>query len=702
MTLRRPRLAAALAAAVAAGLAAGALGSASARAQSGAFAIDPADGSILVADPAGRERFTLYRPGAGGRAPLTFDALGADLLAVSPNANLLLFSERGDGLVLRDTEGRRVGGIFRPEIGDIAGAEFAPDGRAALVLSGHRHVAVLRIDAAAGANALAMTARFRAVANGVPRARFLPGTDAIAVGDGDDGAIRIFGRDGARRDAAPTMRADTDGNFYRLVVDPKGAWLGLHMVGDCSNWLTLVAVSPGGMRVAKRRTLEWCTHNYATGLALSPAGDRLAIAGIEGVRLFAPDGRRVATLAAPPTRGDEGEPDPLSARHLAYAPSGKVLVGWNARIVRAWGPDGKPLGAPFRPHEREIAAVRFAPARDLMVTADAAGAVRLWSVPGFKRVGEFAVGNAAVERLAVAADDTVIALASRRGELRRWSAALLPGAAIETGHEMPVGAVAFSPDGAHLVTMDRREGALRVQRRADGAAVGQPVRLDFRFTGRPAFSPRAPLVALPSGYGEFRIVNYLDPARSPKIPTERGRGGIFAAAFSPVEDVVYAGLREGALLFFRHDGAPARPRLDLGDESVTALAVSPNGETLAVGFGDGAVRLLARDGAAKGAAIKAHGGPVSAIAFARDGARFVTAGGDRDAGLIFVTRYEGEATARVWSAAGAAIGAPVRLPRGAAALAFAPDGRALVVEDRRGVVAVWGFDGEQRAVLWAE
>jgi WD40 repeat protein len=700
MTKRRRRVASALAA-----LLAGAalwLGAAPVRAQSGAFAIDPADGSILVADPAGRERFTLYRPGAGGRVPLTFDALGADLLAVSPRANLLLLGERGDGLTLRDTAGRRVGEILRPEIGEIVGAEFAADGRSALVISGHRYVAVLKVDPAAGANALSVVARFRAAANGAPRARFLPGTDAIVVGDGDDGAIRIFGRDGARRGQAQPLRADTDGNFYRLVVDPKGTWLGAQLVGDCSNWLTLLAVEGGGVRLARRRVVEWCTHNYATGLAVSPAGDRLAIAGIEGIGLYAPDGRRIALLAGPPRRGDEGEPDPLSARHVAYAPSGKVLIGWNERVVRAWTADGKPLGRPFRPHEREIAAVRLAPARDLLVTADGAGAVRLWSLPDFKRVGEFAIGNAAVERLAVAADDTVVALASRRGELRRWSAALLPGAVVETGHETPVGAVAFAPDGAHLVTIARRDGTLIVQRRADGGAVGKPQSLDFRFIGRPAFSPRAPLVALPSGYGHFRIVNYLDPAKSPTIPTERGRGGIFAAAFSPVEDVVYTGLREGALLVYRHDGTLARPRLELGDEAVTALAVSPDGETLAVGFGDGSLRFLARDGTAKGAPIKAHGGPVSAIAFAADGSRFATAGGDRDAGLIFITRYEGQATARVWSAAGAPIGDPIRLPQGGAVLAFAPDGRALVVEDRRGVVSVWGFDGERRSVLWAE
>lgn len=686
--------------AVAGALAAAALAAAApALAQSGAFVVDPKDGSILVADPAPRQRFALMRPGR--RTPLTFDALDEDLLAVSPTDNLLVLADRGDALTLRDSEGKRQGDPIRPDIGEIVSLQFAADGRTALAISAHRRVAVLALERRGDTWRLAVGARFRVVANDAPRARFLPGTDLIVAGDTSH-ALRFFRRDGTL--VGETLRFDLgiEGGFDRLVLDPAGKWLATKAIMDCSNYLKTYRLAPGAgaPKPVAQGAIDWCSHNYAEGFAVSPAGDRVAIAGSGEVRLHAPDGKRVATLAKS-RKTDEIDPD--LPRSLAYAPSGKVLLGWSREgPLRLWSAAGQPLGKPMKPHEGALVAARFAPGRDLLVTADEAGAVRFWEVPAMKRVGEFALGNSDVERLAVAADGTAVAQTALRGQLRLWSAALLPGGTIETGHTAPVGTLAFSPDGALLVAVTRDRKLARVLRRDTGAPVGKPIEVNGLRMGLPAFSPRATLMAVPGGYGHNVIVDYAAPDRSRRLESAIRPLGIFALGFSPTEDVLFAGTREGTILVFGHDGKQIGAPLWQGDDAVVSLAVSPDGRTLAVGLEDGTVHLLARDGAAQGAPIRAHAGPVSALAFSADGERLATAGGDRDAGLIFVTVYEGQASFRVWSRDGKPVSDSATIARGIAAIAFLPGERALAIEDRRGLVAVHGLDGARRTVLWAD
>ena len=131
---------------------------------------------------------------------------------------------------------------------------------------------------------------------------------------------------------------------------------------------------------------------------------------------------------------------------------------------------------------------------------------------------------------------------------------------------------------------------------------------------------------------------------------------------------------DGRVVLWEPPGFQARPLFTAHEGRVHAARPSPDGSLIAVGGDHGEAYVLARDGSIV-ATLAGHIGDVQHLAWAGDGAWLAT--GD-DHGHV-----------QVWSrTAGARALVASKAPLGA--LAFAEDGRALIVADHDG--AIWLFD----------
>jgi WD40 repeat protein len=217
------------------------------------------------------------------------------------------------------------------------------------------------------------------------------------------------------------------------------------------------------------------------------------------------------------------------------------------------------------------------------------------------------------------------------------------------GHGDAVSTVAFSPDGASVVTASE-DGTARIWR-SDGA--GLPVVLSGHEGEVTAawFSPDGSRVVTASRDGTAWVWSVGGPSESIESPRpvvlDAGRGELVAAAWSPDGARVLLASRDGTALLWSGAGAgdPAVLRSPGGDAGEAAAALfDPDGSRVAVGFGDGSVRVWPMDGPEDGGAepvvLAGHTGPVTSLDFSPDGARLVTASRD---GTARVWRLDGPA-----------------------------------------------------------
>ncbi len=120
------------------------------------------------------------------------------------------------------------------------------------------------------------------------------------------------------------------------------------------------------------------------------------------------------------------------------------------------------------------------------------------------------------------------------------------------------------------------------------------------------------------------MLDDLSPgARSRTVGREGG--GAFAVAFSPVDDTLASGGRDGTVKVW---GGPGGSRtLGTHDGQVTSVAFSPDGRWLASGSGDKTVRVWDLTGAEPPRVIRSHQDSVWAVAFAGND-RVVSGGSD--------------------------------------------------------------------------
>lgn len=155
------------------------------------------------------------------------------------------------------------------------------------------------------------------------------------------------------------------------------------------------------------------------------------------------------------------------------------------------------------------------------------------------------------------------------------------------------------------------------------------------------------------------------------------------AAFSPVDDLIATGLRDGGVALWDPGSPTVVRRLPGHSGSVTALAFSPDGSALFSASRDGTVRRWDVLSGRLLNVLSGHTAPVSAIAVSPDGRSVASGSEDR--------------TARLWHADAGTEVQKLLHPASVQTVAFSSDGKQLVTGAEDGVLRL--FDAGFGTVL---
>ena len=295
-----------------------------------------------------------------------------------------------------------------------------------------------------------------------------------------------------------------------------------------SSQVKLVAFSPNGKQIltlmetsaAGPNAWLWDTASGAQIRAFKgspmredPYAPKNYVARAINCAVFSPDGTRVLTAGGSKealvwdvaTGRDIGACNRLGRQStmvicLAFAPSGnQVVIGHDDWSVRVWdltsGRQTRGFHDSLRGHRREAFAVAFSPDGQQLL-AGSSNAALLWDVAGGKLIRTFQGHAGWVWSVAFSPDGKQVltgcvgtvrkAFGGTDNTARLWDAASGAEIRIFAGHGERVNAVAFAPDGRHVLT-----GSTDKTARLWDLATGQAIRR-FEHTGlvtAVAFSP---------------------------------------------------------------------------------------------------------------------------------------------------------------------------------------------------------------------
>lgn len=233
---------------------------------------------------------------------------------------------------------------------------------------------------------------------------------------------------------------------------------------------------------------------WITQVRWSPDGRTLAIAGADGVRLYAgsfggqakhvlgghgghvkgaafrADGKVLATVASDTTiklwdtsdldgevreiKTLKGHTDSIDA--VAFHPKKNLLATASAdATVHLWDVESGTQQAILEGHEKEVTSVAFAQDGNLLVSGSWDNTIRLWDVSAETGGAVFGTHSGWVRELCVNYPGTMIASASKDMSVGLWDALSGESYATVNAHYNGADTVSFSPDGMLLASGGR-------------------------------------------------------------------------------------------------------------------------------------------------------------------------------------------------------------------------------------------------------
>ena len=365
--------------------------------------------------------------------------------------------------------------------------------------------------------------------SGVSALAFSPGADALATGNGS-GSIQLWNPAGFHQPSAPlgvgpvSPAAATSGHTPPAAFSAGGGLLAT------SNGHGIVRV----WDISARRLMSEPLSSYhtLTGLALSPDGKTLAVAG-SGVQLWqTATGQRIGSALPAVSHG--------RYRAVAFSPDGILLATLGADgTARIWNvTTQQEIGAPMtvdRPGAL-TGAVAFSPSGQTLVTVGAGGQAQLWSVAALRALGKPMAAGPATTVATFSPDGTRLATAGSDGGVRLWDVATQQEIGTPmTADAQPVYAAAFSPGGGTMATAGG-DGTARVWDVATQQEIGTPMTAGPQPVYAAAFSPGGGTLATAGGDGTARVWDVAFPANLPQAAC-----GIADISFTPQQWADYAG-----------------------------------------------------------------------------------------------------------------------------------------------------------------
>jgi WD40 repeat protein len=324
--------------------------------------------------------------------------------------------------------------------------------------------------------------------------RFSPDAGTLATGNGS-GSIQLWDAAGFHQVSAPlgvgpVSPATAFSASGGLLATADGQ-------GTVRIW-DLSAGRPAGNPVSSPGTV--------TGLALSPDGKTVAVAGAGGVQLWqTATGQRIGSTL--PAAGQQ---------QVAFSPAGTSLATYGADgTVRIWAAGtqretGTPISA-GRPAAL-TGAVAFSPDGKTLLTLAAGGQVRRWDVATQRPIGPPMAAGPAATMATFSPDGRTLATAGRDGTVRLWDVATQQQAGrAMTADAQPVDTVAFSADSRMLVTAGG-DGSVRLWDVATQQQVGRAMTAGTAAVYAAAFVPGGSVLATADADGTARLWDVAFPA----------------------------------------------------------------------------------------------------------------------------------------------------------------------------------------------
>jgi WD40 repeat protein len=363
---------------------------------------------------------------------------------------------------------------------------------------------------------------------------------------------------------------------------------------------------------------------------------------------------------------------------IAFSPDGKRAVTGNHNgVVRFWSAEtGEELGLALR-LAGAVMDVQFSSDGGRLLTSCEDGTFRLWDAETGEPLGPLVtLGPESWAKLSP--DGKRIATGARDGTVQLRDAVSGEPLGARGAHEKRVNSVAFSLDGRKVLTAGDDQTA-RLWNAETGEAVGSPLPHRQRVL-RAIFSPDGSRIATACAEHTARLwsTGSLQPLGEPLL-----HQGVEHLAFSPDgRQLLTGGGDRAALLWNAFTGEPlGAPLLHEGD--VNAVLFSADGRQVVTGSSDGTVRLWsAETGESLGAPLR-HGEPVRYVRLSPDGRTALT-GALGHTGLWSIQPEDRRSVASLRSVRGKTV-------------AFAPDGRRLLVGDWSGQAWWWTVESAETA-----
>ena len=294
-----------------------------------------------------------------------------------------------------------------------------------------------------------------------------------------------------------------------------------------------------------------------------------------------------------------------------------------------------------------------------------------FTAPSGPEVLRFQGYGSGVGALAFSPDGSHVVSGSWDGTLSLWEVETGESRTHE-GHREAVRTVAFSPDGSHVVS-GSWDGTLRLwdvaRWRASTSFATAGTSRELRSEGctveAVAFSPDGTHFVAGSDDGALTV---WDVATRASRELKGFGGRVTAVAFSPDGRHAICGCEDGTLRLSEMTSGVSR-ELEGHCEAVRTVAFSPDGLQVVAGSDDGALTVWdVATGASLG--LEGHRGEVNAVAFSPDGRHIVSGSHDQ--------------TLRLWEVSSGASRVLSDRGHAACAVAFSPDGRHIVSGSEEG------------------
>ncbi|MGB8435085.1 MAG: TIR domain-containing protein, partial [Burkholderiales bacterium] len=480
----------------------------------------------------------------------------------------------------------------------------------------------------------------------------------------------------------------SDGGLAAVGFSPDGKHLA---AGGWSEHISVWEVDSG--RLLQQRRLEGGA--MTSGISLAPGWLAAANGTIQLFDLKRPDdgpARIIKSAAA-------------GVRSVAFDPAGRWLAaGSDSGVTQLWdmtstASPGELLAAPGS----YVDELDFSSDGSLLATGGYGQPVRIYATGTLSRFGRLLGQQAeSVAAVRVSPDGKRYAAAGRDRKIDLWS---MPARSRErlSGHRSDVRALAFTPDGATLVSADARvlpsaSARIDVLRwdlrsspvRLEGAPP-EPVRLEgiwsmfpdlpaLRDTPWPvAFDAGARVLARPAlGPGGQTMIEIVAVGDQRILATlESGfQHTLLALALSADGRRLAAAAADGRYEVWNVDGPRPLLAAQLGDRaSCNAVALSPDGNLFAAACGR-QLAIHSLDQGVQRLALIDQSSPIEVLAFDPEGHRLAVANSD--------------STWTLWDVSAArTLGTAFPAPAVIRAMAFANDGKQLLTGDWQGRVIVW-------------